>query len=131
MASKWGLPPWRDPDPDDDDEDDDERFLSFEYLFFGFLPFHSSMWCAACPAIGVPPFRPAIPQKDERISRPDDLCRVHRARATEGACVLCGSRLVWMEIHQGGGFGSCRACYATVWGEDEASRLEEWRNTPS
>ena len=115
MTSRWGLPEWGEPDPDESDD----PFLD------------SSPWCAACPTIGVPPFRPAVPQQDEAISVPDDLCGLHNPRATEGVCVICGRRPVWMEIHRGGGFGCCRAWYAAAWGEDEADRLERVRNLGS
>ena len=102
-----------------------EELLMTDGWFQAELPsFPSEFTCAACPHIGVPPLRPAV-------ARPEDLCMVHRARATQGACVICGRRLPWMEIQRGIGIGSYRASHGATWREEEVIRLEEsWKRLP-
>ena len=51
------------------------------------------------------------------------LCMVHRARASEGTCILCGRRLPWMLMSAWSRLGFCRPCYLVRAGEKEAVAL--------
>jgi hypothetical protein len=72
--------------------------------------------CVACEAYGIwPPalsVDPACRSKDEA----DALCTVHRARATEGACVLCGRRVPWVSPWLGSDIGACELCFRVLYG---------------
>jgi hypothetical protein len=54
----------------------------------------------------------------------DGLCTLHRARATEGACVLCGRRWPWLMLKSGGRVGVCRPCFVGQEGEEAAQEKE-------
>jgi hypothetical protein len=76
--------------------------------------------CAACAYYGVVPISlsvdPACQSKDEA----DRLCLVHRARCTEGMCVLCGRREPWVSPWPHSDIGACQLCYRVVFGAEQA-----------
>ena len=81
--------------------------------------------CEACRLFRIDP--PAVagdPTGDSRAEA-DSLCMVHRARAGEGSCVLCGRRLPWKYLLEGMGFAPCRSCFVEFFGERGARDLEE------
>jgi len=76
--------------------------------------------CAACTYYGVDPVSlsvdPACQSKDEV----DRLCARHRARATEGFCVLCGRREPWASPWEKSDVGACELCYRVLFGAELA-----------
>jgi hypothetical protein len=80
--------------------------------------------CAACVWFEIRPCQPAVDPSGESHDEADGLCRVHRARMTEGYCVLCARRLPWMVIREGSDIGCCRACFVEWKGEAAARELE-------
>lgn len=84
--------------------------------------------CVACVYYGVKPpslaVDPACQSKDEA----DALCVLHRARMTEGLCVLCGRRTPWASPFPKSDIGCCELCYMVVFGLEAAEALQEsWR----
>ena len=75
--------------------------------------------CVACTYCGVELLSlsvdPACRSKDEA----DRLCVLHRARCTEGMCVLCGRRAPWASPWPHSDIGSCELCYRVVFGSEQ------------
>src|SRR5579862_19260 len=80
--------------------------------------------CFACTHFGVEPVMPAVDQTGASKDEADILCSSHRAKMTEGYCVLCGRREAWVVLHETSDIGSCRPCYATRFGEEAAQDIE-------
>ena len=76
--------------------------------------------CAACAYYGVEPVSlsvdPACRSRDEAYR----LCALHRARCTEGYCVLCGRRAPWVSPWKASDIGACEPCYRVIFGADLA-----------
>ena len=76
--------------------------------------------CVACEYYAVEPISlsvdPACRSKDEV----DRLCMVHRARCTEGYCVLCGRREPWVSPWESSDIGACELCYRIIFGAELA-----------
>lgn len=79
--------------------------------------------CVACEYYGSSPVSlsvdPACQSKDEA----DALCMVHRARCTEGFCVLCGRREPWVSPWANSDIGSCEICFRVVFGKAQADAV--------
>jgi hypothetical protein len=79
--------------------------------------------CVACTYYGVELLSlspdPACRSKDEA----DRLCVKHRARCTEGMCVLCGRREPWASPWEGSDIGACELCYRVLYGNAEGDRV--------
>ena len=75
--------------------------------------------CVACTYYGTGLLSlsvdPACRSKDEA----DRLCGLHRARMTEGYCVLCGRREPWVSPWPQSDIGSCERCYRVVFGTEQ------------
>lgn len=80
--------------------------------------------CVACVYYGCNPpslaVDPACQSKDEA----DALCALHRARMTEGLCVLCGRREPWVSPFPKSDIGCCELCYMVLNGVEAAETLE-------
>jgi hypothetical protein len=81
--------------------------------------------CVACSYYGLSPIwlsvDPACRSKDEA----DRLCMPHRARCTEGMCVLCGRREPWVSPWPQSDIGACQLCYRVVFGAEQADWAAE------
>lgn len=81
--------------------------------------------CVACEVYGAVEIGisvdPACRSRDEA----DALCTAHRARMTEGCCVLCGRRAPWVSPWAGSRIGACRRCYGEVFGVAQADAVAE------
>jgi len=81
--------------------------------------------CVACDYYGlVSPslaVDPACQSKDEA----DALCMVHRARTTEGYCVLCGHRAPWVSPWEKSDIGACERCFRVAFGNAQADAVAE------
>lgn len=80
--------------------------------------------CFACgyfeidpPALAVDP---ALKEDDEA----DALCAVHRGRMTEGLCVVCGRREMWVTVTSESYIGACRECLVEKKGEAFVKTIE-------
>jgi hypothetical protein len=78
-----------------------------------------------CTFFGIRPPAPAVDPEGRSGREVDRFCVVHRARAGEGSCVLCGRRLPWAVLEDSSRVGCCRPCYAERYGERGAHELEE------
>lgn len=81
--------------------------------------------CVACTYYGVERISlavdPACRSKDEA----DRLCVLHRARCTEGYCVLCGRREPWVSPWPHSDIGACELCYRVVFGSEQGDWAAE------
>ncbi len=68
--------------------------------------------CVACDAYGSTQAELAVDPACRSEDEADALCRVHRARMTEGYCVLCARRAPWTSPWPGSRIGACEACHA-------------------
>ena len=81
--------------------------------------------CAMCTFFGIRPAAVAVDPEGKSHAEVDSFCMVHRARSTEGSCVLCGRRLLWAVLEDSSRVGCCRPCYVERFGEEDAQDLEE------
>lgn len=81
--------------------------------------------CIACTHFGLDPAFPAVQPKTLANDEADLLCIQHRARMTEGLCVLCGRRAPWMSPFPKSDVGCCQFCYMVLYGAEAAEALEE------
>ncbi len=78
--------------------------------------------CVACEYYGVAvslSVDPACCSTNEA----DALCAPHRAKVTEGYCVLCGRRAPWISPWPESRIGCCEACYGIVFGKEQADAV--------
>lgn len=72
--------------------------------------------CVACEIYGIVPASLAVDPACQSKDEVDRLCMLHRARATEGYCVLCGRREPWASPWPKSDIGACELCYRVVFG---------------
>ncbi len=82
--------------------------------------------CTMCKMWDGPELRPAVDQEGTSPLEVDGLCVVHRARATEGACILCGRGRPWVLMRPGSRVGVCKPCYVEQEGKEQAEDLERY-----
>lgn len=87
-------------------------------------PHRQATACFACTHFGLRPVMPAVDHTGRSDDEADSLCSTHRARTTEGYCVLCGRREAWLVLHDESDIGACRPCYAARFGEAAAQAVE-------
>jgi hypothetical protein len=81
--------------------------------------------CVACAFYGQGSPSLAVDPACQSSDEADALCMVHRARCTEGYCVLCGHRAPWMSPWPNSGIGACEPCFRAVFGHDEADAVSD------
>ncbi len=81
-------------------------------------------WCLACDHYSVELRELAVDVNGTSEDEADALCIPHRARLTEGGCVLCGCRVPWVMLHESSDIGACRPCYVARFGEKAARQVE-------
>jgi hypothetical protein len=81
--------------------------------------------CVACAYFGVMPPSLAIDPTCRSNDEADTLCVAHRARATEGYCVLCGHRASWMSPWPKSDIGCCELCFRVVFGAEKAKQVAQ------
>ncbi|MBV8878882.1 MAG: hypothetical protein JO332_02850 [Planctomycetaceae bacterium] len=74
--------------------------------------------CVACEYYGTSPISLSVDPACQSTDEVDALCAVHRARATEGYCVLCGRREPWTSPWPTSRIGSCEPCFRVLFGGD-------------
>lgn len=78
--------------------------------------------CVACEYYGSVPTSLAMDPAC-RSDEADALCMVHRARMTEGMCVLCGRREPWVSPWPNSDIGACELCFHVVFGTARAEAV--------
>jgi hypothetical protein len=79
--------------------------------------------CVACEYFGVRPVQLSVDPACQSSDEMDALCVVHRARATEGLCTLCGRREPWMSPWPASDIGACERCYRDTFGHAQADAV--------
>ena len=80
-------------------------------------------FCAACVYYELSPVELAVDPACQSKDEADRLCRVHRARCTEGYCVLCGRREPWVSPWPKSDIGACELCFRVVFGKAHADAV--------
>ena len=73
--------------------------------------------CVACVYYGAIPLSLSVDPACRSHDEADALCVVHRARKTEGFCVLCGRREPWVSPWPNSDIGSCEPCFRVLFGK--------------
>ena len=82
------------------------------------------LWlCVACQEFSISPAGDPVDLTGESEDPADALCTIHRARTTEGCCVVCARRLPWVAIDDTP-IGCCRPCFVERIGRAAAERVE-------
>ena len=84
--------------------------------------------CVACEYYGATEIALAVDPGCCSVDEADALCPSHRAKMTEGCCVLCGRRAPWVSPWPGSRIGACRICHQALFGlphTDAVARLLE------
>jgi len=79
--------------------------------------------CAACEYYGVSPVSTSVDPACQSSDEVDALCMAHRAKVTEGLCVLCGLREPWVSPWPNSDIGACELCFRVVFGAAEAEAV--------
>lgn len=80
---------------------------------------HRTSICVACEYYGMGPVELAVDPACRSCDEADALCVAHRARMTEGYCVLCGRREAWRSPWPESRIGACERCYRSMFGSAE------------
>lgn len=88
--------------------------------------------CVACASFDIIPQELSVDPACSSPHEKDRLCSPHRARMTEGYCVLCSRRAPWISPFPDSRIGCCRTCFTERYGESETRRIELfWEAAPS
>ena len=79
--------------------------------------------CVACEYYGTLPLELSVDPACRSQDEADALCRRHRARMTEGSCVLCGRRAPWVSPWPESAIGCCEGCFRDLFGEAHAAAV--------
>src|SRR5436305_14312347 len=79
--------------------------------------------CVACEYYGTPELSLAVDPACSSVDEADALCAPHRAKMTEGCCVLCGRRAPWVSPWPDSHIGCCRPCYREAFGQAQAEAV--------
>lgn len=79
--------------------------------------------CAACAYYGIAPAALSVDPACRSTDEADALCALHRARATEGYCVLCARRKPWMSPWPQSEIGACEPCFKVRFGHAQAEAV--------
>jgi hypothetical protein len=80
--------------------------------------------CWVCRRLMVVPGFSSVDATGDSGDEMDELCIVHRARATEGYCVRCARRTPWLPLDDAQEIGLCRTCAVGVLSEERTRSLE-------
>lgn len=72
--------------------------------------------CVACEYYEVLPVSLSVDPACGSTDEVDALCTSHRAKATEGLCVLCGRREPWASPWPKSAIGACELCFRVTFG---------------
>jgi len=84
--------------------------------------------CVACVYYGVKPPFLSVDPACRSSNEADALCMPHRAKMTEGYCVLCGRREPWVSPWPSSDIGCCEPCFSDLFGKGHADAvaLQVW-----
>ena len=82
-----------------------------------------STFCVACEFFHLDSESRRVDQAGTSRDEADALCVVHRARMTEGLCVLCGRRLPWVSPWSKSSIGCCELCFRVTYGSEAADQV--------
>jgi hypothetical protein len=74
--------------------------------------------CVACEDYRLAPMSLAVDPACRSRDEVDALCILHRARATEGYCVVCGHCAPWASPWPASDIGACELCYRVTFGNE-------------
>jgi hypothetical protein len=83
-----------------------------------------STFCVACEFFHLDPESRRVDQVGDSTDEADALCIVHRARMTEGLCVVCGHRLPWVSPWANSSIGCCELCFRVTYGSEAADQVQ-------
>lgn len=83
-----------------------------------------SSFCLACEFFQLDPMSKRVDQIGFSSDEADALCVPHRARMTEGLCVLCGRRLPWVSPWTRSSIGCCELCFRTTYGNEAGDQVQ-------
>src|SRR5689334_8256465 len=79
--------------------------------------------CVACAYYGDSPVSLAVALACQSTDEADALCASHRAKVTEGCCVLCGRREPWVSPWPNSDIGECELCFRVVFGKEQGDAV--------
>lgn len=79
--------------------------------------------CVACVYYGSTPPSLSVDPACQSTDEADSLCMPHRARMTEGYCVLCGRREPWVSPWPNSDIGCCELCFRVLFGKAHADAV--------
>lgn len=79
--------------------------------------------CVACVYFGSRPVSLSVDPACQSPDEADRLCTVHRARCTEGLCVLCGRREPWVSPWPDSDIAACELCFRVVFGQEQGDAV--------
>jgi len=79
--------------------------------------------CVACEYYGSVPASLSVDPACQSRDEADALCASHRAKMTEGMCVLCGRREPWTSPWPNSDIGACELCFRVVFGRAHAEAV--------
>jgi hypothetical protein len=83
-----------------------------------------STFCIACEFFHLDLESRRVDQVGNSTDEADALCVVHRARMTEGLCVLCGRRLPWVSPWANSSIGCCEICFRVTYGSEAGDQVQ-------
>jgi hypothetical protein len=87
------------------------------------IPFGGTV-CTACEFFHLDPDSRRVDQLGNSTDEADTLCIIHRARMTEGLCVLCGRRLPWVSPWARSAIGCCELCFRSMYGNAAGDEIQ-------
>lgn len=84
-----------------------------------------SLVCVACNAFLMHGPGARMNRAPGSSDEADLLCMVHRARTTEGLCVLCGRRAPWASLWPRSDIGCCELCFRVTFGNEAGDQAAE------
>jgi hypothetical protein len=79
--------------------------------------------CVACAYYGTSPASLAVDPACQSSDEADALCAAHRAKMTEGLCVLCGRGEPWASPWPNSDIGCCELCFRVIFGKAHADAV--------
>ena len=79
--------------------------------------------CVACDYYRTAPASLAVDPACTSADEADALCVLHRARMTEGFCVLCGRREPWVSPWPNSDIGACELCFRVLFEDAHADAV--------
>lgn len=79
--------------------------------------------CVACGYYRIQEPSVAVDVGYQSKDEADRLCAPHRAKMTEGMCVLCGRREPWVSPWPQSDIGACELCFRITFGQEQGDAV--------